>query len=266
MQLRPVLPPGGDVVRRDARTLVVGGRPGVLVPDRPGLVRLLRLLDGRGLDALARLASERVPELVDDVTAVVHELVARGALDPHPPTAPPALTLRVQAWGGSQRAAALVRTALDDLGLRPDPSDASALLVLVAAGEPPRSWVARAVETGVPVLPLVLGDDWGRLGPLTLAGRTPCLGCHDAARAAWDPAWRATLPQLGRPLVPAPPPRPATSLVLRAAALAAEQTLAWAERRRPETVAAVLHLGGRRLEHEAVLVHEGCTSLLHRAE
>jgi hypothetical protein len=266
MPLRPVLPPGGDVVRRDARTLVVGGRPGVTVPDRPGLVALLRLLDGRGLDAVARLAAERVPELDVDVRSLIRGLVAQGALAAQPPAPPPALSVRVQAWRGSERTASLVRTALDDLDLRPDPASEEALLVLVAAGEPPRSWIERAVETGVPVLPLVVGADWSRLGPLTVAGRTPCLGCHDAERATWDPTWNATLTQLGRPIVPAPPPRPATSLLMRAGALAADEVLACAERRRPDTLGGVLHLAGRHVEREPVRVHDDCTSLLHRAD
>lgn len=264
MQPRPVLAPGGDVVRRDARSLLVGSRPGVVVPDRPGLVALLRLLDGRGMDAVARLAAERVPELADGVHGVVTELLARGALRPGPPAAPPPLTWRVEAWGGSASTADRVRTALEQLALPADPSGQAALLVLVAAGEPARSWVSRAVESGVPVLPVVVGEGWARVGPLTLAGRTPCLGCLDAARADWDPAWRVVAPQLGRPLVAAPPPDPDLALVLRTAAVVAEQAMQCAGPQRPETVAAALHLVGRDVEREPVRVHPSCTSLLHR--
>lgn len=264
MTLRPVLPPGADVVRRDARTLLVGGRPGVVVPDRPGLVALLRLLDGRGLESLARLAAERVPELDGRPEDVVHELVARGALRAGPAPRPPRLAWRVQAWGGSAPEADLVRVALGGAGLLPDPTGDAALLVLVAAGEPSRAWVARAVECGVPVLPVVLGETWARVGPLTLAGRTACLGCADATRADGDPAWGAVAPQLGRPLVPAPPPRPPAALVHRTAAVVVEQALQCGGPARPESVGAVLHLTGRDVEREPVRVHPSCTSLLHR--
>lgn len=264
MTLRPVLLPGGDVVRRDARTLTVAGRPGVVLTDRPGLVALLRLLDGRSLASVAELAVERVPELEDDPRAVVHELLARGALRAGPPPTPPRLSVRIRAWAGSEHVAQVVTSAVDALGLRPDPVGDAALLVLVAAGEPDRQWVARAVETGLPVLPVVVDEHRARVGPLTLAGRTSCLGCHDAARATADPTWAAVVRQLGRPLVAAPPPSPAPALLHRVAAVVAEQTAACAGPDRPETVAGVLHLHGRDVVREPVPVHEGCTSLLHR--
>ncbi len=263
MSLRPVLPPGADVVRRDAHTLVVGTRPGVRVPDRPGLVPLLRLLDGRGLAALVEHAARHVPDL-DDVEPLVRELVARGALAPAPAPPPARLCVRVEAWRGSRRVADVVAAAVGDLGLQPEPLADVDLLVLAAAGEPDRAWVAAAVETGVPVLPVVLGHDWGRVGPLTLAGRTPCLGCHDAARADGDPSWRVMVPQLGRPVVPAPPPRTPSALLLRAAAAAVESVAQLGEDATPTTVAGVLHLAGTEVRREDLVVHPSCTSLLHR--
>jgi hypothetical protein len=263
MSLRPVLPPGSDVVRRDAGTLVVGARPGVHVPDRPGLVPLLRLLDGRGVAALVEHAGRHVPEL-EDVEPLVRELVARGALDAAPPPPPARLSVRVEAWRGSRRVADVVTAAFGAVGLDPDPLADVDLLVLPAAGEPDRAWVAGAAETGVPVLPVVLGHDWARVGPLTLAGRTPCLGCHDAARADGDPTWRVVVPQLGRPVVPAPPPRPAAALLHRAAAAVAESVAQLADGTTPSTVAGVLHLEGAEVRREALAVHPGCSSLLHR--
>jgi hypothetical protein len=264
MSLRPVLPPGADVVRRDARTLVVGTRPGVPVPDRPGLVPLLRLLDGRGVPALVELAARHAPDLGDDVEDVVRELVARGALADGPPPPPASLTVRVQAWGGSRRVADVVSSAIADLDLGSEPLADVDLLVLASAGEPDRAWVAGAVETGVPVLPVVLGHTWARVGPLTLAGRTPCLGCHDAQRAEGDPAWAVVVPQLGRPVVPAPPPRPVTPLLHRCAAVVAEWVERYACDGRADVPPGVVHLEGSRLRHEDLAVHPGCTSLLHR--
>lgn len=264
MTLRPALLPGGDVVRRDARRLTVVGRPDVVLADRPGLVALLRLLDGRSLESVERLAEERVPELEDDPRSVVQCLVARGALRAGPPPALPRLSVRLRAWAGSEHVARVVASAVDALGLRPDPVGDAALLVLVAAGEPDRQWVARAVETGLPVLPVVVDEHWARVGPLTLAGSTSCLGCHDADRATADPTWAAVVKQLGRPLVAAPPPSPGPVLLHRVAAVVAEQAAACAGPDRPETVGGVLHLRRREVAREPVPVHEGCTSLLHR--
>lgn len=264
MTLRPVLLPGGDVVRRDARRLTVVGRPDVVLADRPGLVALLRLLDGRSLESVERLAGERVPELEDDPRSVVQQLLARGALRAGPPPRLPRLSVRIRAWAGSEHVAQVVAGAVDALGLRPDPVGDAALLVLVAAGEPDRLWVSRAVETGLPVLPVVVDEHRARVGPLTVAGRTSCLGCHDAARATADPTWAAVVGQLGRPLVAAPPPSPGPVLLHRVAAAVAEQTAACAGPDRPETVGGVLHLRGREVVREVVPVHEGCTSLLHR--
>jgi hypothetical protein len=110
----------------------------------------------------------------------------------------------------------------------------------------------------------VVDEHWARVGPLTVAGNTSCLGCHDAARAAADPTWAAVVRQLGRPLVAAPPPSPGPVLLHRLAAAVAEQTAACAGPDRPETVGGVLHLRGRDVVREPVPVHEGCTSLLHR--
>jgi hypothetical protein len=264
MVLRPVLPPGADVVRRDARTLVVGVRPGLVVPDRPGLVPLLRLLDGRTLDGVVERAAVRVPELGGAAREVLLDLVGRGALLPGPPPPPPRLSARVQPWSGSERVARVVAGAVDDLALRPDPDGRAGLLVLVAAGEPDRLWVAQAEESGLLVLPVVLAGAWGRVGPLTLPGRTACLGCHDAARGAWDPTWSTAGARWGRPLVTAPPPHPPTGLVHRVAAVAAEQVLACAGATRPDSVGAVLHVAGHDVVREPVGLHPACPSLLHR--
>jgi hypothetical protein len=130
-------------------------------------------------------------------------------------------------------------------------------------------WIEQLVaestgKIGHGILPVVVDEHWARVGPLTVAGNTSCLGCHDAARAAADPTWAAVVRQLGRPLVAAPPPSPGPVLLHRLAAAVAEQTAACAGPDRPETVGGVLHLRGRDVVREPVPVHEGCTSLLHR--
>ena len=73
------------------------------------------------------------------------------------------------------------------------------------------------VAAGTPHLAVAVVDGTAVLGPFVLPGRTGCLRCVDAARAAVDPAWPALVTQLTA-AAPAPagvpPPR---SPVLEAA-------------------------------------------------
>ncbi|GAA1394670.1 hypothetical protein [Luteococcus peritonei] len=71
-------------------------------------------------------------------------------------------------------------------------------IVVVAAGtlEPDRLLLGELVEHGLGHLVLGAHQDTGRIGPLVLPGRTPCLQCHDLARAEQDPAWGLVLAQL----------------------------------------------------------------------
>lgn len=200
--LRPVVRPGSPLLRRDAAHLQIGTTPGVVVPDRPGLLAFLRLLDGvRDLDRLRDLVRTEVPELAIDPAEVLRPLIAAGAvvdasrLRPQPVR----LAVSVHVDPAVHRFGALVRGALSDVGVReldaPDPD----LLVVVSCGEPGRAVFAAAARQAVAHLPVVLDDDRVRVGPLVRPGLTPCLGCLDLTRADWDPAWPALLHQLGRP-------------------------------------------------------------------
>lgn len=236
MSSRPVLPPGAHVVRRDARTLLVGARPGVAVEDRPGLTEVLRLLDGRDVEAVAAVVRDRVPAFDADVAAVVRELAARGVLV-EPPGPAPRLTVRVLAVDGAQQEAAVVDAAVEHVGLRESPD--TSVLVLVSKGEPPRRRV-RDAAGGTAVLPVVLEQQRARVGPLVVLGLTPCLDCFDAEQSRWDPSWRAVVAQLERPLVVAPPVRPDTGLLWRTAALVADELRSLAVRAEASSVGGVL--------------------------
>ena len=81
MSFRPSLRPGAPLLRRDATHLQIGTSPGVVLADRPGLMGLLRLLDGvRDVDRIALLADRDVPELRADVPRLLDELRAVGAV------------------------------------------------------------------------------------------------------------------------------------------------------------------------------------------
>lgn len=188
----PLLRPGALLLRRGTGTLQIGTAPGVRVPDRPGLVRVLRLLDGAvPMDALARTVARDIPEFVDDLPQTLARLSAAGAVVM--PSAPPRATRVAVRPDRSCRAFAAL------LAARFPPSPAPAdLEVVVSAGEPPRSGFDLLAHAGVPYLPVVFDESRARIGPLVIPGTTPCLGCLDARRAADDPAWSVLVPQFER--------------------------------------------------------------------
>ena len=233
------------MLRRDLRHLQIGTAPGVVVEDRPGLRDLLRLLDGvRHVDQLSRLARTEAPELEEDVAAVVRHLLAVGAVVDATDRHATRVRFRVALHDDPRcrpvgRAVAQVLT---DLGVdRLDPPDPN-LLVVVSLGEPARAVFEQAHRDGIAHLPVIVEDDRVRIGPTVLPGRTPCLGCHDRHRAAWDRAWPALLPQLGRAPWSAAPPVPAPLAHAVAADVGAE-VQALATDGAPRTIGAVLAVG-----------------------
>jgi hypothetical protein len=152
---------------------------------------------------------------------------------------------------------------LTDLGIRslesPDPD----LLVVVSCGEPARAVFEQAHRHGITHLAVVLDEDRVRIGPLVIPGVTPCLGCLDLNRTAWDRAWPALLTQLGRSRWTIAPMLP-TPLVYTAAAEVGVEVLALASGSRPLTAGRVLAVGP---EHDArvtwpVAFHHRCACAL----
>ena len=81
MAFRPALRPGAPLLRRDAAHLQVGTSPGIVIPDRPGLVDLLRLLDGaRDVDRLAAVTRATIPELTTPLAEILAELRSAGVV------------------------------------------------------------------------------------------------------------------------------------------------------------------------------------------
>jgi len=203
MALRPALRPGALLLRRDATHLQVGTSPGVVIADRPGLMALLRLLDGvRDLGRLQDLADVSIPELTTSVADVVTELRALEAVvDASASVEPPGRAtahIGFEVRPGADSLAATARTLLAAVGVDRESSSDPDLLVIVSVGETSRSAYERASLLGIDHLPVVIDEDRVRLGPLVRPGRTPCVGCHDLHRTDWDGAWPALVLQLGR--------------------------------------------------------------------
>ncbi|GAA3545212.1 hypothetical protein AFL01nite_15780 [Aeromicrobium flavum] len=231
----PCLLPGAMLLRRDVRTLQVGTSPGVLVRDRPGLVRVLRLLDGSlDLPRLAALVARDVPEFTDDLGATLDRLIVSGAVIAPSPAAPAA---RI-AVRHDRSTASLAALLLDVFG--PPPTDPD-LEILLTGGEPPRSTFENLVAAGVVHLPVTLDERRVRIGPLVAPGATPCLGCLDAHVIAADPGWSALLPQFERSrLLPQALP---LGVLYRAAAEVVHQVDCLRLDRRPPTVGHVVSVG-----------------------
>jgi hypothetical protein len=205
MTLRPALRPGAPLLRRDATHLQVGTSPGIVIADRPGLLALLRLLDGvRDIARLEALARIVVPELEGSAAAVLNELLACGAVvdvggidDARRQRASWPVDFDVAP--GTADLVTATRTALSSAGLGQLSATEPQLLVIASFGEPARTVYERPALLGIDHLPVVIDEDRVRIGPLVRPGRTPCTACHDLHRTDWDPAWPALVHQLGHP-------------------------------------------------------------------
>ncbi|MCW2830786.1 MAG: hypothetical protein JWP31_1478, partial [Aeromicrobium sp.] len=206
MAFRPALRPGALLLRRDATHLQVGTSPGIVLLDRPGLLRLLRLLDGsRDVTRLRDLVRERVPELTDEVGRLLTELRALGVVvDASAHAVAPrrdAYEVGFEHGRGSADLVATTTSILGAAGVLRVASTEPDLLVVTSCGEPPRDVFERAGLLRLDHLPVVIDEDQVRIGPLVRPGRTPCMSCHDLHRTDWDPAWPALVHQLGSSVV-----------------------------------------------------------------
>lgn len=214
---RPILRPGACVLRRDARHLQIGTSPGIIVRDQPGLHRLLLALDG--LHDSAWLA-EHVPDLTGPIEVVLADLAAVGAVldagswrgaravdearhlaatdqDPDVLTVRSQLRVSLHHDGGTRDLAALTASVLTDAGVAPTTDLESDLAVVMCTGEPSRAALEEAVRCRVSHLLVRVEESRAHVGPLVIPGHTPCVGCHDLHRSAWDPGWSALVPQFG---------------------------------------------------------------------
>lgn len=232
--LGPQLLPGALLLRRDAHTLQVGTSPGITVQDRPGLGRVLRLLDGSlPLSVLRRAVAREVPEFTDDLGETLTRLAAVGVVVVPAPVPPSRVAVRHDR--STSQFASLLTAGLDASALEPD------VEVLVSAGEPARSTFEVLLAAGVAHLPVVLDERRVRIGPFVVPGATSCLGCLDALLTSFDPAWAVLVPQFERSrlLPPALPQR----LLFRAAAETIHQVECLLQGERPSTVGRFVSLG-----------------------
>lgn len=237
------------MLRRDARHLQIGTSPGIVIDDRPGLLALLRLLDGaRDVPALQQLADDQIPDLTAPVAAVLAELHALGAIVDGIPRVGASRRRTAHTAGfdiapGTLGLASATRAVLASGGLRQLSSTEPDLLIITSYGEASRTVFERAVLLGREHLPVVIDEDRVRIGPFVRPGQTPCVGCHDLHRTDWDPAWPALLLQLGRSATLLGPPA-LDPLVLHAAAVEiAAEVFAHADGALPRTAARCLVVG-----------------------
>lgn len=259
MTVRPSLPPGAVVLRHDVSTLVVGTEPGVLVPDRPGLTGLLRLVDGvRDREQLSSLAD---PAIAADVPALVDELLARGALVDRPVEPRPVLDVALRSDAALRPLTAATGTVLDGLDLAPGGPSAPGLVVHLSSREPARSILQELARAGVPHLVVVAGGARPRIGPMVVPGLSPCVSCLDHARTDLDPAWPAKLAQLEGPPLTAGSSRLEAPELWRIAAVIGGEVASLARGRRPATAGALLHLESDHLappSAEPLAFHHRC--------
>lgn len=233
--VHPILRPGLAVYRRNTRQLQFGTAPDdcFVVEDRPGLVALLRLLNGmRDAATVACLARERIPALVDDPEALLGALAREGivvdaprchaaehALGPEarslvaqrvmPDEVENRLMRRSQSYteiradGPAEPFAAGVADALRATGI--DTTRASdtlaTVVVVVSTGQGDRSLFARLRHDHLPHLAVAVCGSRVDVGPFVCPGLTPCVECLDLWRHTSDPSWAAVTAQFDAPLV-----------------------------------------------------------------
>lgn len=291
MTYRPAIRPGAAVLRRDGSHLQIGTSPGVVLADRPGLLAFLRLIDGvRDVERLSALATATIPDLRDDVQALLRELELAGVmfdasawqfprspalssearhasvagLDPGALTRRGSFRVALHSDAATRPLATAVEHLLDDCGIAAVDHADPELLVLIGGGEPSRRVAESPMRRGVDHLWVVVDEDRIRLGPFVRPGLTPCLGCHDRTRADWDRAWPGLVDQFGRHSATITPG--ATSALVRASAAVeiAAEVLARCDRLPVRTAGHLLVVGPQHGERTAwpVSFHHGCDCAL----
>lgn len=295
MAFRPALRPGAALLRRDATHLQIGTAPGIVVTDRPGLLALLRLLDGaRDVQRLEALVASSIPELDCDVGAVLTELRSIGAVldasrwsgpgrrgldaearhldlgggDPSKLAGRTRFALAFHADAASAQVIEPARVVLTQSGVTDLDSAEPDLLVIATVGESARPVFESPVAEGLDHLPVVIDEDRVRIGPLVRPGHTPCVSCHDLHRAEWDSAWPALMPQFGRHTSAITPPALAAVTAHAAAVELAVEILTHAHQRAARSLGHALVVGPGHDDRALwpVAFHHRCVcDLLHAA-
>jgi bacteriocin biosynthesis cyclodehydratase domain-containing protein len=190
--------------------------------------------------ALATVAGDRVPALLEARSRARVEVVSSGSREAH--------ALAGELVG-----------LLSGAGMRPNllahgqsPAAATAHSpeplagVLVCVGEPPREAVDAWMRAGTPHLLLRLTEGHAVIGPFVLPGETACLRCLDAHHTDVDPAWPLLVTQYASAVTREREdtvPEPVDALLAAiACAWAAREIVSHAEGRRPATASATVGL------------------------
>jgi bacteriocin biosynthesis cyclodehydratase domain-containing protein len=284
--VRPLLRPGLQILRRDARTVQLGlDWPGVCtLAETPALRSVLTAIDGfRDLRGVVMAAVESGTEL-DDAQSALDLLIDCGAVVDQAkcwrrdadesswaswwllagPEGSAADILRerqrrhVRVHGSGQIAAAvgpLLTTACVPWS---HDSTAPDLVVLAHDGEPSRELADELMRDGVPHVWACVRDVVGVVGPFVVPGVTGCLRCADQARAEVDPAWLTLLEAAAarRPVVPACDPL----LAALVGSWVAHEVTAWASGLRAQTLDAIIEVpfGFGTVASSRVQLHPAC--------
>jgi bacteriocin biosynthesis cyclodehydratase domain-containing protein len=207
--LRPVLRAGAPVLRRDAEHLQIGTSPGVVIVDRPGLLSLIRSLDGtRTVPQLVALMRDHPSAPALDVPRAISELAAAGVLGPpreDPPAPRSRLVVTVECDEDVDHLARDIESLLAGQQLFSPPvvawgADVAELTIMISGGEGRRSRYENACLLGMTHLVVTVDEASVHVGPLVIPGHSPCVACLDLHRIDFDSAWPALIPQLGHPL------------------------------------------------------------------
>lgn len=284
--MRPLLRPGLQILRRDARTVQLGlDWPGVCtLHETPALRAVLAALDGfRDLRGVALAAAgagvdleqaQSALEVLIDCGAVVDQAACWTSDTPE------------SSWASWWLLAGPGRSAADIIGARrgrhvhvqgtgqvaeqvkslltaarvpwSNDSTRADLVVLAADAEPPRHLADGLMRDGVPHLWTCVRDVVGVVGPFVVPGVSGCLRCADQSRAEVDPAWPTLLESAvaRRPAVPACDP----VLAALIGAWAAQEVSLWASGLRPQTHGAMIEvpLGFGDVDRQSVQLHPQC--------
>ncbi|MGI8577488.1 MAG: hypothetical protein ACR2KG_06110 [Nocardioidaceae bacterium] len=266
--MRPILRPGLQILRRDVRSLQLGlDWPGVeAVWETPGLRAVLASVDGfRDVEGVLLAAREQGVSWAE-AEAGLDVLLDRGALVDRSATRRTGVDESTwAAWWllagpgrcadellaeqrerricvqGSGRVADVVRSLL-----RASPTgwcnerDEADLLVIATDTEPARAWADEAMHTGIPHVWVFVRDTVGVVGPFVDPGKTACLRCVDASRAALDPAWPTLLASSFAAPLAAPACDPILATLI--GAWVAQDALLWSAGLRPHTWGAVIEI------------------------